>query len=288
MIPVPEAVVLVCDVLKEYELLTRLEKKVFLMDKMRNMTSGYSTNGYLKVNYVIGSSLKGPGYGVCHTCFESVYGISHKYLDGLRSNIRQGVVDVSTRNFNDCTSYSSCPGFTKALRNLMCRRGRPLSYEQIAALEIPNSSASLACYTWLYYMFDLLGDKMPSSNEIHLEPIKVKELYEEYVVDKRFSGEDILSADRFAYIWRHCFPQVKIREFKAVSGKCGTCALLSQARRSYRDKVTRHHITQMHALHRTMYMGERLKYYYRRNLAMNEPLKYLSIISDGKICAITL
>jgi hypothetical protein len=43
----------------------------------------------------------------------------------------------------------------------------------------------------------------------------------------------------------------------------------------------RAHVTQMHALHRTMYMGERMKYYMKRDLAINEPLSYLSIISDG-------
>ena len=85
----------------------------------------------------------------------------------------------------------------------------------------------------------------------------------------------------FENIWRACFPHVKIRQFKFVCGKCKTCKKLSSARRSFHDMKTREQITTMHALHRSMYMGERLSYYDRRNEAMSKPSTVWSIISDG-------
>jgi hypothetical protein len=37
-------------------------------------------------------------------------------------------------------------------------------------------------------------------------------------------------------------------------------------------------------LHRSMYMGERQRYYSRRSLAMTQPSKYWSFICDGEHC----
>jgi hypothetical protein len=90
------------------------------------------------------------------------------------------------------------------------------------------------------YFFTLTGDEIPNKDEIHLEPCRLTEIYEEYVEAKGFSGEAVVSATVFGLIWKNCFSHVKVREFKAVTGKCGTCAILSQARRKYRDKETRY------------------------------------------------
>ena len=85
----------------------------------------------------------------------------------------------------------------------------------------------------------------------------------------------------FEKLWIACFPHVKIRQFKSVCGKCKTCEKLSSARRSFHDVKTREQITTMHALHRSMYMGERMCYYNRRNEAMSLPSTVWSLISDG-------
>ena len=79
------------------------------------------------------------------------------------------------------------------------------------------------------------------------------------------------TSSSFEKLWIACFPHVKIRQFKSVCGKCKTCEKLSSARRSFHDVKTREQITTMHALHRSMYMGERMCYYNRRNEAMSLP-----------------
>ena len=53
---------------------------------------------------------------------------------------------------------------------------------------------------------------------------------------------------------------VKIREIKAVTGKCATCSILSQLRKKFKDRERREYLTYMFALHRTAYMGERSDY----------------------------
>jgi len=70
------------------------------------------------------------------------------------------------------------------------------------------------------YYFDLVGDCIPNSaGEIHLEPVDIKDVWKEYDDDMKNAGEKSLRVDEFGYIWKHCFPYVKIREYKAVTGK---------------------------------------------------------------------
>ena len=59
------------------------------------------------------------------------------------------------------------------------------------------------------------------------------------------------------------------------------CALLSLARRTFRDTTRRNLVTELHSLHRVTYMSERTVYYQRIKLAVDNPLKHASFIMDG-------
>jgi hypothetical protein len=130
--------------------------------------------------------------------------------------------------------------------------------------------------------FDLIGCAAPNlDGEIHLEPMHVKEVHEEYKETMLDAGIPIVGANTFSSIWYHCFEHVKIREFKAVSGKCQCCANLSSMRKTFKSQRDREYVTLMHSLHRTTYMGERLSYADRRNSAIMEASQYMSTIADG-------
>jgi hypothetical protein len=74
---------------------------------------------------------------------------------------------------------------------------------------------------------------------------------------------------------------VKIRAYKSCAGKCSACAILSTARGKYKDSTRREIVTALFALHRTMFMGERMKYQERINEARDNPKDVLSTIADG-------
>lgn len=85
----------------------------------------------------------------------------------------------------------------------------------------------------------------------------------------------------FTRLWKECFQHVKLREYKAVTGKCHTCTSLSAAKRQHLDMATRKYLNELTSLHRSFYMGERIQYYSRRNDAILTPSLYMSIIADG-------
>ena len=60
---------------------------------------------------------------------------------------------------------------------------------------------------------------MPNSDrEIHLEKQEKKGIWEEYVNDFEYRGRQSMSYEHFNKLWRDCFPYVKIRKYKQVSG----------------------------------------------------------------------
>ena len=119
--------------------------------------------------------------------------------------------------------------FAKALKKVAKVRGCYISDDQIAAMVIPNTPASLSCYAWMKDHFDVVGDPMPNlDGEIHLEPTEKQSIWKEYHDDMMLSGSLVLQFDSFSSLWSVCFQHVKVREFKAVTGKCETCAKLSE------------------------------------------------------------
>lgn len=64
------------------------------------------------------------------------------------------------------------------------------------------------------------GEKIPNSDTgaIHLEKQHKKNIWEEYVGDCEYHEDPHLSYNSFLKIWRECFPHVKIRSYKQVSG----------------------------------------------------------------------
>jgi hypothetical protein len=111
--------------------------------------------------------------------------------------------------------------------------------------------------------FDVIGDKVPNhADEVHIEACKIKEIYQEYtdnmaeVTSCDYGVSNTLGYSAFLKLWGKCFQHVKIREHKAVAGKCRTCALLTATRRQRKDEYGKCLCTELHALHRSMYSGK--------------------------------
>jgi len=75
-------------------------------------------------------------------------------------------------------------------------------------MQLPNTAVSIACYAWMRYYFNLIGDSEPNRDgEIHLEPCTVKEIYIEYITDqKAYGNREFLKVSQFIKMWKNCFP----------------------------------------------------------------------------------
>lgn len=82
-------------------------------------------------------------------------------------------------------------------------------------------------------------------------------------------------------VWNENFPHVKIREYKACSGKCNICSLLSLLMKQHKSFEAMKHIKAFRALHRGDFMGDRILYKRRVLQSVDDPVHFLSIITDG-------
>lgn len=197
------------------------EKRTHIKQKMISSIKGYGDSGRVVHAWKVGEA---PGIvieDVCRACFQNCYGIANSTVIYIDGEIKNGeVASVRERPFGDknCDPPVS-DEVINALKALLKKRNRELTQKQQAMLRIPNSPSSFTCYTWMANHFDLVGDKMPNKNEIHLEPIGIEEVFEEYVEDMVAAKTPSIHLRSFYSMWENCFPYVKIREFKAVTCK---------------------------------------------------------------------
>ena len=181
----------------------------------------------LELEYWIGPPTLRKNTGVCADCFCRSYGISEYSRKKFSKEFRDGHVS-SESIFNDKTAgFKSLSEVWKAEE--VWKTG--LTVQQARLMVLPNTTESVSCSAWFESFFYFHGDSDPTSNEIHLEPMNKCDIYEEYTTDMQRNCEFYLSLKQFVALWAHAFPDVKIREYKAVSGKCKTCAALSELRR---------------------------------------------------------
>lgn len=90
-----------------------------------------------------------------------------------------------------------------------------------------------------------------------------------------------LSYQQFCQVWKNCFDHVKIRKFKAVTGKCTACSQLTNLRCKFKSVNHRKQIHDLHQFHRITYMSERRAYYKKIWHARSQPDQFMSIILDG-------
>ena len=144
-----------------------------------------------------------------------------------------------TKSFRDGDRFN--PVDIHKLENVAAKFHIELSADQKAAILLPNTVKAKTCFGWMKRFFQLMGDSAPNrAEEIHLEPIDVVDIYLEYKRDLEHMDDfPTLSYSGFCQTWALCFPHVTIRQYKAVCGKCETCAVLSDLRRNYGDHTRR-------------------------------------------------
>ena len=193
-------------------------------------------------------------------------------------SIKQGAAQI-VRPYNDLSTVDSS---FKISNDLGEEWNITMSHEELSAIHLPRSGPSLNLYIWLEEFFKFVGDHMPNVGEIHLDNATVKlSVYNKYKEDTLLYQFSPLSYNRFCEIWNLCFPYVKIREYKGVTGKCFSCTALSDARARFTDKLRLGIITKLHALHRSGYMCERMEYYRRIKQSLDDQANCMSIIVDG-------
>ena len=250
-------------------------------------------DGKLWYNYTIGAyaiPVQPQRIRVCPTAFRLIYGLTKANLEGFQRAIKHNIMFGRTA-YNDQTKVAVAS--VKRLEqknpylpvNLNSTYVHRLTQDEVSLALKSNNVKTKIAHMFLEKFFNLVGDKMPTSEEIHLDPMEKKKIWKEYCheVTNVFELDEsyLLKKTAFCVLWKNGFPHVKIREYKAVTGKCTHCAILSFLRSTTKNSLWCEEISDLHVLHRVTFMSERKSYYERLWLAITEPQNYMSIIIDG-------
>jgi hypothetical protein len=140
-------------------------------------------------------------------------------------------------------------------------------------------------FLWFRDHFDLAGDPQPNIQQVHLDKVEKSEIYEVYV--NEIGRSEALTFSSWRKFWDRVFPEVVIRQWKSVSGKCEHCASINAGRRSARSQAEIAAFRKLHILHKAgHFMLERLTYHNRRTEAEKDETIFSGIIDimDNNHC----
>ena len=265
--------------------LQNTESKAQLIDKLREKVNQCVTkvrkgSKYLKMEYTIVTELKADismrDY-ICRNAFMEAWGINLSLMKVLRKEIKQDIIKTSHAITN---RYSKVTGdFSKLLESTGLND--VVDVQKLYIAKLPQTEAAHHCYNWLENHFKLSGDNEPNSNEIHLDTVNKKDIYAEYVDESILYDFDPLRETQFNKIWQNSFPYVKIRKYKACSGKCSICAELSILTGKYKIRKAMEYIKICRVIHRADFMADRNLYQQRKKFSEMYPNLYMSLITDG-------
>ncbi len=185
------------------------ERTQFLTDLVKECVVGISLKGNIKPNWTLGNRRKELCYeGCCRQCFLYYYEFGSTLCVDICNKIKRDEAECAARNFTDKSKrYKYNDWFKDSLESLALRSKINLNHNQIAAMQIPNSHQSLHCFGWMDYYFNLMGCRPPNakSHELHLEPITMEEVWQEYSDDMKCIEEKYVEYSQFAKLWDACF-----------------------------------------------------------------------------------
>ena len=266
--------------------LQNTESRAHLIDKLREKVNQcvYEVregSKYLKMVYKIHPEqksnipmIKDP---VCRNTFMEAWGINLSLMKQLRKEVKDDILKT-TRKITD--RYSKVTGDLDKLVE-SCGLAKFVNQKHLNIAKLPNSEGAHHLYCWLQNYFDLSGDQEPNCDEIHLDTVTKKAVYNEYLSESVVFGFVPLGLSTFKKIWKDCFPYVKIREYKAVSGKCYICAKLSVLSGKHRTREAMEYIKVCRVIHRADFMADRNLYQQRKKQCELYPQLYMSVITDG-------
>ena len=121
----------------------------------------------------------------------------------------------------------------------------------------------LETFLWFREHFELAGDPQPNLEQVHLDLIEKTEIYQLYV--NEVGKANALTFSSWRKFWADVFPEVTIREWKAVTGKCRHCGYINAGRRIAKSPAEIAAFRKLHILHKSgLFMTERLTYHVRR------------------------
>lgn len=180
-----------------------------------------------------------------------------------------------------CTLYGFSYGKFQAARNHLFFRNTTLTPMHGNSGHMANlNEGTLYAHAWFSSYIELMGDKMPNTNAIHLpHTLSWTDLWTKMVEDLRRYELPSVSFATFRALMKQHFSYVhKYRRHRL--GRCDTCCKLDLQLHQAATDNARQHIVSLLRTHLQLIFQQRQAYYKKRLMAQAEPTQFMSIIID--------
>jgi hypothetical protein len=170
----------------------------------------------------------------------------------------------------------------KSLIGLSKVHGVPCPVDKIRTLHVPQTRASMMAASWFINLAG--GQNQPNSyGEVHLNERKHAHVYDRYRNDLKGNLKcEMLEASQFYALWDAVFPNVKVRVYQNVTGKCVPCTIVKDAlAKKNLTPALKRELNGLLAVHHASMRASKTVYYDTRTKCIENPSGTLSIISDG-------
>jgi len=169
-------------------------------------------------------------------CF--AHGVSHYLLDQVSKGMANPKFAFHTGR--TATTLERPKLSMDEMKEMAKKYGVAMSENQSRMATMPDSPEAYICNLWMRDYFNKCGDHIPNSDgevlyryflwlaylilfllcQIHLDWIEKKTIHETYCADMDidFPTYPAYSYFRFIDMWKHLYPKVTIRVYKAVTG----------------------------------------------------------------------
>jgi hypothetical protein len=113
----------------------------------------------------------------------------------------------------------------------------------------PNDFPSILAKEWLQNYINLYGCHSPMDDKIQISLSKRKTLFKIYESELK-TRCDSVTEKKFLEIWRVSFPNVILRKFCGIFGKCWECYYISSAMQKATTEAERRAFTKLSYMHR--------------------------------------
>jgi len=279
----------------------RLDSKVYesikeeLKDKEKQLLS---TANRLDLHIIeqFGSALT----PICECCFINLYQIKSRTFERTKSLQKKRIIIENhtetvkklVNKHNRKSDVMNEPAFAtlpEARKYFNKNSGIVMSEFEIKSSCVPNTPAAIECFVFLNEFFDLNCDYPPNKNDTTCElPGSMYTKKSIYKIFQKHCCEDTSreSTDYYLYssfckMWTNIFPNVVIKKYLSVAGKCKECLEIYKLEEQATNNSQRESIKLLKHYHRLFVMQQKLQYYENRRKAIDSPNEYMSIIFDG-------
>ena len=266
--------------LKQYQFMSIEEWDIWIYDKFLSTCFGLDKGGKIihsyRLNY--GTAQEPKSVNVCRDIWRLFLNVSDWELRNLSKAYKNNYSALGSaigerQLYGDATDHHANIDEIKEFCKECKIEPEPLLLKMGVV-----SRTQLHTFLWFRDHFELAGDPQPNGDQIHLDKIELSDLYILYVQEVQ---ENCLTYSSWCKFWKKVFPEVTVRKWKNVSGKCEDCALINNGRLVAKSQEEIRAFRKLHLLHKSgNFMLERLGYRTRRERAKGDPKTILSIIID--------